>query len=114
MLGGEYTTVTAHIPGHENRSVDLEQANGLPARMQVGPRTLYVDPTPCGEPGCGAWATVEATKTAWASDHPHRAARRMELGHTPFCPDHVPLIGRTWTAVGPIGEDELPLPGLPE
>jgi hypothetical protein len=113
LMGGELGTVLGHLAGYDH-SVEVELDNGSIARMLVDPVPLYVDPTHCSEPDCEAWAMIEATRTAWALDHPRRAARRMDLGHTPFCPAHVPSVGDVWAVIRPIGEDELPLPGLSE
>jgi len=114
LIDGELGTIVRHLPEQENLSAEVEQDSGTLVRVKVRPLPVYVDPSRCSEPGCEKWAAVEATKTAWASDYPRRAARRLELGHTPFCVDHVPRDGNTWwAAVRPIGAD-LPLPGAPE
>lgn len=111
---GELGTIVRHIPEGENMSAEVEQDSGILVRISVRPVPDYVDPSRCSEPGCEKWAVAEATKTAWASDYPRRAARRRELGHTPFCVDHVPGVGNTWwAAIRPIGED-LPLTDVQE
>lgn len=111
LIGGELGTLVAYRPEPQT-GLDVELDNGLPAVISGVPVPIHVDPSVCGEPGCKAWATVEGTRTTWALDHPRRAARRMDLGHTPFCWSHAPTVGDVWAAVRPIGEDELPLPGL--
>lgn len=110
LLGGELGNVVGHVT--PNQSIEVELDNGMPARAQWTPGTLYIDPQHCREDGCQAWAQVEATRTAWALEHPRGAARRMELGHTPYCFSHAPQVGDNWTAMRPIGEDELPIPGI--
>lgn len=110
LLGGELGTVVAHVT--RNVSIEVELDDGRPARRQWTRGTEYIDPQKCSEPECNAWSAVEAIRTAWALEHPRGAARRMELGHAPFCFSHAPQPGKVWAAVKPIGEGELPRPGL--
>lgn len=107
---GQLGTIVGIKQEGDTLTAVVELDSALPLSMSLREIKAWVDPTPCSEPGCQGWATAEATKTALVLQRPHGDARRLDIAWTPFCPNHLPKVGNTWTAIHGIGEDELEAP----